>query len=249
MSKKQTTKSLVEEYAKHHLKRKANDELAQDTNMTTKGPTLKSLLEESAKHRYTLAGTNGMRVGYKRVSSVDQNPERQLAGLEFDKTFEDRVSGSTIKRPQLQACLDYLREGDTLYVHSIDRLARNLPDLLNIIRQLLDKKVSVKFINENLSFNAGAEENPFQKLQLQIIGSVAEFERSLIKERQREGIEKAKRAGKHLGRPRKMTPALKDRVLDLLERGTPQAEIARQLKINRQAVYRVAKESRSGRDA
>jgi len=192
---------------------------------------------------------NGMKVGYKRVSSVDQNPERQLAGLELDKLFEDRVSGSTIKRPQLQACYNFLREGDILYVHSIDRLARNLPDLLSTIRQLLDKKVSVKFIKENLYFEAGAEENPFQKLQLQIIGSVAEFEKSLIRERQREGIEKAKRAGKHLGRPRKMTSALKDRVLDLLEQDISQAEIARQLKINRQAVYRVAKELRSGRDA
>ncbi|WP_291323532.1 recombinase family protein [Desulfonatronospira sp.] len=184
---------------------------------------------------------DGIKIGYKRVSTVDQNPERQLAGLEVDKLFEDKVSGSSRERPQLQACLDYLREGDTLVVHSIDRLARNLSDLLSILQGLLDKQVSVKFIKENLNFEAGAHDNPFQKLQLQIIGSVAEFERALIRERQREGIEKAKQKGKHLGRPKKITCEMKDKIFEMLEDGLHQTEVARRLNISRQAVYRALK--------
>lgn len=181
------------------------------------------------------------KVGYKRVSSVDQNPERQLSGLELDKVFEDKVSGSTIKRPQLKACLNYLREGDTLFVHSIDRLARNLSDLLQIIQDLMGKGVSLKFIKEGLSFEAESEGNPFQKLQLQILGSVAEFERSLIRERQREGIAKAKEKGKHLGRPKKITDDIRKQIMSMVDEGLPQPEIARRLKISRQSVWRAVR--------
>ena len=141
---------------------------------------------------------SGQRVAYKRVSSADQIHDRQLDGIPFDREFSEKISGATAERPQLQECLAYLRQGDELHVHSIDRAARNLQDLLRIIKQLIDKGVSVHFHKESLTFTG--ESSPFQTLQLQIIGAVAEFERAIIHERQREGIAVAKKKGKHLGR-------------------------------------------------
>ena len=99
----------------------------------------------------------GKSIGYIRVSTVDQNTERQLADVQLDKVFEDKVSGSTIDRPQLKACLDYLRDGDDLWVHSIDRLARNLQDLLNIIALLGEKGVTLHFKKEGMVFGMAAK--------------------------------------------------------------------------------------------
>ena len=118
---------------------------------------------------------NGKNIGYIRVSSIDQNTARQLEGVTLDKTFIDTCSGKDTRRPGLMACLDYVREGDTLHVHSIDRLARNLQDLLHIIESLKQRAVAVVFHKEGLTFSG--KEAPFQKLQLQIIGAVAQFER------------------------------------------------------------------------
>ena len=94
-------------------------------------------------------------IGYIRVSTLDQNTERQLADVKLHKIFEDKASGKDTKRPALAECLRYLRQGDTLLVHSIDRLARNLEDLQKIVRELTDKGVSVRFVKENLIFQAG----------------------------------------------------------------------------------------------
>ena len=138
----------------------------------------------------------GQNIGYIRVSTVDQNAERQLDGVELDKTFTDRCSGKDTRRPQLTACLEFLREGDTLHVHSIDRLARNLQDLQSIVQELNTRKITVTFHKERLTFS-GTEDDPFQRLQLQVLGAVAQFERSMIRERQREGIALAKAAGKY----------------------------------------------------
>ena len=145
-------------------------------------------------------------IGYVRVSTTDQKTDRQLEGLVLERVFEDKASAADTARPQLRPCLDFVRQGDTLHVHSIDRLARNLQDLLRLLGQLTDKGVTVQFLKERLTFSG--QDDPFQRLQLQIIGAVAEFERALIKERQREGIAKAKSMGKHLGRERKLTPEL-----------------------------------------
>ena len=147
----------------------------------------------------------GKNVGYIRVSTAEQNTARQLEGVALDKTFEDKCSGKDANRPALQACLEFLREGDTLHVHSIDRLARNLQDLLSVIENLNKHSISIVFHKEGLTFTGG--EDPFQRLQLQIIGAVAQFERSMIKERQREGIAIAKAAGKYTGRKPSMTAA------------------------------------------
>lgn len=135
-------------------------------------------------------------VAYIRVSSVGQNTERQLAdtGIEFDKIFKDEASGKNTERQGLKDMLDYVREGDTVHVHSIDRLGRSLIDLKTLVTQLNDKGVAVHFHKENLPFEAG-KQNPMQTLMFDMLGAFAEFERSMIKERQMEGIAKAKEKG------------------------------------------------------
>lgn len=138
------------------------------------------------------------RVGYIRVSSVDQNLDRQLDGVALDKVFTEKLSGATTDRPQLQAMLDYVREGDVILVHSIDRLARSLADLLKLVEDLTKRRVHICFDKEKLEFTG--EDNPTQHLMLQMMGAVAQFERAMIKERQREGIVKAKERGAYKGR-------------------------------------------------
>lgn len=137
-------------------------------------------------------------VGYVRVSTADQNTERQLDGLPLDKVFTDTVSGATTGRPKLQDMLGYVREGDVIHVHSIDRLARSLVDLLALVQDLTAKGVHIRFHKENLLFTG--ETNPTQELMLSIMGAVAQFERTMIRERQREGIAKAKEKGVYRGR-------------------------------------------------
>ena len=181
---------------------------------------------------------NGHDVGYIRVSSFSQNVERQLDGITLEKTFEEKASAKDAKRPVLQDCLGYLRAGDCLHVHSIDRLARNLVDLQNIVISLNEKGVSVKFHKENLTFT-GNNDNPMNKLMLQMMGAFAEFERALIRERQKEGIAKAKQKGKHIGRK----PALNaDQVEDIRKRaanGESKSNLAKEYGVARQTIYTV----------
>lgn len=140
-------------------------------------------------------------IGYIRVSSLDQNTERQLDGLDLDKVFTDKMTGSNRQRPQLEAMIDYVRHGDTVVVHSLDRMARNLEDLLSIINQLNEKGVIFKSLKENLTFDASSEKvNPMDKFTLHIFGAVAEFNRALIREAQKEGVIKAKKRGAYKGR-------------------------------------------------
>ena len=143
----------------------------------------------------------GKSIGYIRVSTVTQNTERQLFGVELDRVYEDKCSGKNTDRPALAECLSYLRDGDTLHCHSIDRLCRNLRDLLELVQGLLARGVSVVFHKENMRFVAGKTDQ-FQELQLSIIGAVASFERQMILERQREGIALARQrnAYKNCGR-------------------------------------------------
>lgn len=138
-------------------------------------------------------------IGYIRVSSLDQKTDRQLDGLNLDKVFTDKTTGSNLDRPQLKAMIDYARHGDTVIVHSLDRMARNLEDLLNIINQLHEKGVIFKSIKENLTLD-GSQPSPMDKFLLHILGAVAEFNRSLIREAQKEGIAKAKARGAYKGR-------------------------------------------------
>src|ERR1700739_4006299 len=136
----------------------------------------------------------GQRIGYQRVSTVDQNTDRQLDGVGLDKVFTDKASGKDTDRPELSRALDYVRDGDTLVVHSMDRLARNLEDLRRVVRELTGSGVKVEFVKESLTFSG--DDSPMNTLLLSMLGAVAEFERSMILERQREGIAIAKAGGK-----------------------------------------------------
>jgi DNA invertase Pin-like site-specific DNA recombinase len=140
---------------------------------------------------------SGKKIGYIRVSSFEQNPERQLEGIIVDKKFIDKVSGKNTARPQLESMIDYAREGDTIIVHSMDRLARNLDDLRKLVVQLTNKKIRIEFVKEALTFTG--EDSPISKLILSVMGAFAEFERALIKERQTEGIALAKKNGAYKG--------------------------------------------------
>ncbi|MFV5501140.1 recombinase family protein [Acinetobacter radioresistens] len=143
-------------------------------------------------------------VGYIRVSSTEQNTERQLDGISLDKTFTEKASGASRERPQLNAMLEYLREGDTVHVHSIDRLARNTNDLNEIVNSLNDRGITIIFHKENLIFSHDIAQSAMNKLMFQMLAAFAEFERSMIRERQREGINKAKAKGLYKGRKRKI---------------------------------------------
>lgn len=182
----------------------------------------------------------GKQVGYIRVSSADQNTERQLQNIRLDKVFEDKCSGKDTNRPQLKACLEYLREDDTLHVHSLDRLARNVEDLLTTVRSLTESGVTVVFHKENLTFAPDSPDNSngMSRLMLTIMGAIAEFERNLIKERQREGIAIAKSKNKYKGRPSTITESTKKDILQLKEIGVSISAIARKYNRTRQWVYR-----------
>jgi len=176
-------------------------------------------------------------VGYIRVSSIDQNTNRQLIDLNLDKIFIEKISGSIKDRPILNACIEYVREGDWIYIDSIDRLARNLRDLQDILTRLIDKGVIVKFVKENLTFTGN--DDAMSKLTLQMMGAFAEFERTMIRARQREGIDAAKKAGKHLGRPPMTTPKLISQAKDLKSQGVSIRQIAFRLNTSRATIYKM----------
>lgn len=174
-------------------------------------------------------------VGYRRVSSSAQNLSRQeLNGC--DKIFEEKITGAKRDRPELKSMLEYIREGDEVRVHSIDRLARDLRDLQNIIEQINGKDVTIKFLKEQLTFKPSAEADPFAKLQFQLMGAFAEFERRIIRERQREGIARAKERGVYTGRKRQIDP---QQVKEMHQQGQGATEIAKALGIGRASVYRL----------
>ena len=173
-------------------------------------------------------------VGYRRVSTLDQTLDRQDLG-EIEKVFEEKVSGASASdRPALQEMLGWVRDGDCVVVHSIDRLARNLQDLLAIVSQLNAKGVSIKFIKDKLTFPPEGSDGA-SKLYLSILGAVAEFERSIIKQRQREGIDKAKAKGVYKGRRATID---KERILAMREEGHSTYAIAEQMGISRMTVHR-----------
>lgn len=178
-----------------------------------------------------------MDIGYVRVSSISQNTERQLDGMTLEKIFEDKCSGSTTERPQLKQCIDFVREGDVLHVHSIDRLARNLEDLLSLIREINQKGVVLKFQKEGMTF-APSGDNPIQKLQLQVMGAVAEFERKLILERQKEGIALAKAKGRYKGRQSIYSEEKRKSILEEAKSCGNITAIANKYHLSRPTLYR-----------
>ena len=186
----------------------------------------------------TPARRGGKRIGYVRVSSVDQNELRQLDGVQLDKKFTDKASGKDTKRPQLQTALEYLRDGDVLVVHSMDRLARNLDDLRRMVTELTGRGVVVEFVKEQLTFTS--EDNAMSKLLLSVMGAFAEFERALIKERQREGIALAKQKGVYKGRKPSLNPEQVRTLRSRVKAGETRASLAREFGISRETVYQYA---------
>ena len=178
---------------------------------------------------------HGQRIGYVRVSSFDQNPERQLEHVQVDKVFSDKASGKDTQRPELERLLAFVREGDTVVVHSMDRLARNLDDLRRLVQRLTQRGVRIEFVKEHLTFTG--EDSPMANLMLSVMGAFAEFERALIRERQREGIALAKQRGAYRGRKKALAP---EQVAQLRRRaaaGEKKAQLAREFGISRETVY------------
>ena len=174
-------------------------------------------------------------IGYKRVSTVDQNLDRQDLG-DVDKVFEEKLSGkSATDRPALQELIGYARDGDTVVVHSIDRLARDLRDLQDIIQTLNDKGVAISFLSERLTFSADADD-AFARLQLQMMGAFAEFERNIIRKRQAEGIAVAKAKGVYKGGKKRID---RDKVHQLKADGLSTYKIADAMGVSRMSVHRI----------
>ncbi len=180
---------------------------------------------------------SGKRIGYIRVSSFEQNLERQLDNVQVDRLFQDKVSGKDIERPGLKAMLDYVREGDTLLVHSMDRLARNLDDLRHLVVHDLTKRgVRVEFVKESLVFKG--DDSPMTKLMLSLLGSFAEFEREKLRERQSEGIALAKKRGVYKGRKKALTD---EQVIEMKRRiaeGGKKSHVAREFGLCRETIYK-----------
>jgi DNA invertase Pin-like site-specific DNA recombinase len=183
---------------------------------------------------------HGQRIGYVRVSSSDQNPERQLEGVSVNRMFIDKASGRDVHRPELEAMLAFVRDGDTVVVHSMDRLARNLDDLRRLVKALTKRGVEIEFVKESLVFTG--EDSPMAHLMLSVMGAFAEFERSLIRERQLEGIALAKQRGAYRGRKKALSIA---QIADLRKRakdGRKKAQLAREFGISRETLYQYLKE-------
>lgn len=183
--------------------------------------------------------SNGQRIGYVRVSSFDQNTQTQLEGVAVDKIFSDNASGRDANRPALERLLEYAREGDTVIVHSMDRLARNLDDLRRLVRLLTDKGVRVEFMRENLAFTG--EESPVATLMLSVMGAFAEFERSLIRERQREGIAMAKLRGAYRGRKKALSDKKAAELRQRVAAGEQKTKLAKEFGISRETLYQYIK--------
>lgn len=177
----------------------------------------------------------GQRIGYVRVSSFDQNPERQLEHVQVDQLFTDKASGKNTQRPELERLFAFVREGDIVVVHSMDRMARNLDDLRHIVQKLTKCGVRIEFVKEHLTFTG--EDSPMANLMLSVMGAFAEFERALILERQREGIALAKQRGAYRGRKKALSAG---QVAELRRRagvGEQKAKLARELGISRETLY------------
>lgn len=182
----------------------------------------------------------GKRIGYVRVSTADQNPDRQLTEITLDKKFIEYASGKNVKRPQLEAMLSYVREDDAVYIDSMDRLARNSKDLHNLVDHFIANNIEVHFLKENISFKGG--DSPISKLLLSVMGAIAEFEHAIIRERMLEGIAIAKKKGKYKGRKSCMNSEKMEKLKSMNFERKTKMEIARELGISRFSLYKYLKQ-------
>ena len=185
--------------------------------------------------------TKGQKVGYIRVSTIEQNTESQKAVLEnlgMDKVFEEKLSGKNTDRPELQAMLDYVREGDTVYIKDLSRLARNTKDLLDIVEYLDKKGVGLFSIKENIDTSTN-----FGKLMITFLAAIYEFERANLLERQRDGIAVAKKLGKYKGRKKVTKPDNFKEIYKKWQNREIKSNVAiRELNISEYAFYKFIKE-------
>ena len=186
---------------------------------------------------------SGKKIGYIRVSDFEQNPERQLEGTKLHKKFIDKASGRNTNRPQLQEMIEYARDGDTIIVHSMDRLARNLDDLRQIVTHFTSEDIKIEFLKEGLTFTG--EDSPMSKLLLSVMGAFAEFERALIKERQLEGIALAKKRGAYAGRKPTLSEEEIAELKSRVEQGHKKSQIARDLNIARETLYQYLRKTQN----
>ena len=185
-----------------------------------------------------------MNIAYVRVSTVEQNEARQLEALEkhnIDKWFTEKVSAKNTDRPQLQAMIDFAREGDTIYIHDFSRLARSTADLLKLVEQMTAKGVHLVSNKENIDTST-----PTGKLMLTMIGAINEFERTNLLERQREGIAIAKREGKYKGRKPADVPDFEKHYQRYKAREISKVELAKELDIARPTLDKLINEYESG---
>ena len=189
---------------------------------------------------------------YIRVSTVEQNTERQLRDVVCDRVYEEKISGKDTNRPQLQAMLSNIRFGDIVNIHEMSRLARNTRDLLNLVEDITSKGATIVFHKENLTFKGDGKQDHYQKMMMTMLGAVkmmmtmlgavAELERSILLERQREGIAIAKAKGKYKGGKNKLSDEQVVELNTLHKQGMPIACIAKQFKITRPTVYSYLKD-------
>lgn len=180
-----------------------------------------------------------MRVGYIRVSTIDQNPDRQLEGIELEKKFIDYATGRDYSRKEFDKMMAFVREGDHVIVHSIDRIARNLQNLRQIVSTLNFKGISIEFKKENLYFSPD-KEDARSNLMLNMMGAFAEFELALIKERQREGISIARLKNKY-GSNKKLTKEQEEEIATLIEQHVPVIELVKRFHVSRPTIYKCRK--------
>jgi DNA invertase Pin-like site-specific DNA recombinase len=192
-------------------------------------------------HLIETKGTRGMLIGYARTSTTEQEvgleaQRRELKGYGCDEIFQEQVS-SVSRREELERCLKFVRKGDSLVVTKLDRLARSIPDLVKIIGTLEEKGATLNILAMNLDTSS-----PTGRLLINLVGSIAQFEREIMLERQREGIAKAKGEGKYKGRAATARAKASD-VEKLHKAGKGPSEIATQVGISRASVYRILAEA------
>lgn len=179
--------------------------------------------------------SKGQRIWYFCVSSADQNTGQQLEGIRLDRTFTDKVSGNEITQPQLKALSEFAREGDTIVIDSLDRLTRNLDDLRQLVTNLTRRGIRVEFVKESLAFTG--EEYTMSILLLNVMSAFAEFERALIRKRQREGTEAVKKKGVYRGRKKALMPTQVGQLRARVQAGEKKTALARELNISRETLY------------
>lgn len=178
-----------------------------------------------------------MNIAYIRVSSEDQKLDRQrelLKDYGIEKWFEEKISGKDTERPVLQKMLEFIREGDTVYITDFSRLARSVKDLLDLTDRIHEKEAELVSVKEKIDTNT-----PVGKMMLTVIGAIAEFERAVIRERQMEGIALAKKKGIYAGRKPKPVKGFEDEYALFMTRKITLVEMARRLGVSRSTMYRI----------